>query len=65
MMQVKLIRQKAQLIEGEINGFLRQIGGTPYTKTSLEDIKLVYHEKDDSYTALVIFNQVAVQQTKR
>lgn len=64
MIQVKLIKQRSPLIEGEINVFLQELGRVPYTKTTLTDIKLNYHEKDDTYTALVIYNQVQVQPTK-
>lgn len=61
MVQTKMIKQRSALIEGDINQFLMQIGTVPWTKTTLIDIKMDYHEKDDTYTALIIYNQVAVQ----
>lgn len=61
MIQTKLIKQRRQMIDRDINDFLRQIGTVKYTKVQLIDIKLEYHEKDDTYDALVIYNQVQVQ----
>lgn len=68
MIQTKLIKQRRQMIDRDINEYLKQIGTVPYTKTQLVDIKLNYHEKDDTYDALVIYNQVKIampEDTKR
>lgn len=57
MIQTKLITQRRQMIDRDINDYLISIGTVPQTKVQLVDIKMEYHEKDDTYDALVIYNQ--------
>lgn len=64
MVQVKMIKQRSQLIEKDINEQLQKIGSVPYTKINLIDIKMDYHEKDDTYTAMIIYNAIKVQPPK-
>jgi hypothetical protein len=64
MMQVKIIRNEAKLIERDINEFLQGLGRTPNTKTELKDIKLYHIASNDVDTAMIIYNQVAVDTPK-
>ena len=60
MIQVKMIRNEAKLIERDINDFLRQIGSMRGTKIELRDIKLYHIAERDIDTALIIYNQMVV-----
>ncbi len=61
MIQVKIIRQKAALLERDINEFLAGLGRAPNTKTELKDIKLYHISSEDIDTAMIIYNQWITQ----
>jgi hypothetical protein len=61
MIQVKLIRNEARLIERDINQFLQQLGSVQGVKVALIDIKLYHISEKDVDTALVIYNQTVVK----
>jgi len=63
MVQVKIIRSNANLIEGKINEWLYQLGSTPGYTVKLYDIKLYHIPEKDIDTVMIIFNQTKITQT--
>lgn len=60
MIQVKIIRCKANLMEERLNTFLKGIGTQSGIKVSLIDIKMYHIGSEDIDTAMVIYNSTLI-----
>ena len=60
MIQVKIIRCKANLMEERLNTFLKGIGTQSGIKVSLIDIKMYHIGSEDIDTAMVIYNSTVI-----
>ena len=56
VIQVKIIRCQANLMEERLNQFLRGLGSQTGIRVSLIDIKLYHIASEDIDTAMVIYN---------
>jgi hypothetical protein len=64
MIQVKIIRNKAEILERDINEFLQKLGSQPGVMIKSLDIKYIHIPELSMDQAMIIFNAIQVQPPK-
>ncbi len=62
MIKVKIIRNKPDIIEGDINAFFKRLRETPGIQTGYVDIKPMNSNISGMDQVMVVYNEIPVQE---